>query len=157
MGVPTSEDGYTPAIPRREDHEVNKGHVVALGGGTKNNILLLEIWRGGVYRVEIFSKRLFGWYKDRKKKRKTSILRDAEKNHGRFCPSPPPPPPILLAKLRLPVLGLYLSHKALPVTTGTVPFFLPVTFPVCIADHNKFLLHVAKLRQKSLQFKSVNR
>ena len=34
MGVPTSEVGYTPAMPRREDHEVHKGHVVALGGGT---------------------------------------------------------------------------------------------------------------------------
>jgi len=36
MGVPTSEVGYTPAMPRREDHEVHKGHVVALGGGGKN-------------------------------------------------------------------------------------------------------------------------
>ena len=27
MGVPTSEVGYTPAMPRREDHEVHKGHV----------------------------------------------------------------------------------------------------------------------------------
>jgi hypothetical protein len=32
MGVPTSEDSYSPAMPRREDHEVHKGHVVALGG-----------------------------------------------------------------------------------------------------------------------------
>ena len=30
MGVRTSEVGYTPAMPRREDHEVHKGHVVAL-------------------------------------------------------------------------------------------------------------------------------
>jgi len=30
MGVPTSEVGYTPAMPRKEDHEVHKGHVVAL-------------------------------------------------------------------------------------------------------------------------------
>ena len=30
MGVPTSEVGYTPAMPRREDHEVHKGHVVAM-------------------------------------------------------------------------------------------------------------------------------
>ena len=30
MGVPTSEVGYTPAMPRREDHEVHKRHVVAL-------------------------------------------------------------------------------------------------------------------------------
>jgi len=30
MGVPTSEVSYTPAMPRREDHEVHEGHVVAL-------------------------------------------------------------------------------------------------------------------------------
>ena len=35
MGVPTSEVGYTPAMPRREDHEVHKGHVVALGNEIK--------------------------------------------------------------------------------------------------------------------------
>jgi len=33
MGVPTSEVGYTSAMPRREDHEVHKD-VGALGGGT---------------------------------------------------------------------------------------------------------------------------
>jgi hypothetical protein len=31
MDVPTSEVGYTSAITGREDHEVHKGHVVALG------------------------------------------------------------------------------------------------------------------------------
>jgi hypothetical protein len=31
MGVPTSEVGYTSAITGRGDHEVHKGHVVALG------------------------------------------------------------------------------------------------------------------------------
>jgi hypothetical protein len=30
MGFPTTEVGYTPVMPRREDHEVHKGHVVAL-------------------------------------------------------------------------------------------------------------------------------
>ena len=30
MGFPTSEVGYTSAMPRREDHEVHKGHVVAM-------------------------------------------------------------------------------------------------------------------------------
>jgi len=35
MGVPTSEVGYTPAMPRREEREVHKGHVVALGGGVR--------------------------------------------------------------------------------------------------------------------------
>jgi len=27
MGIPTSEVGYTSAMPRREDHEVRKRHV----------------------------------------------------------------------------------------------------------------------------------
>ena len=31
MGVPTSEVGYTAAMPTRVDYEVHKGHVVALG------------------------------------------------------------------------------------------------------------------------------
>jgi hypothetical protein len=30
MGVPTSEVGYTSATTGREDHEVHKGHVVAV-------------------------------------------------------------------------------------------------------------------------------
>jgi len=30
MGVPTSEVGYPPAMPRREDLETPQGHVVAL-------------------------------------------------------------------------------------------------------------------------------
>jgi len=30
MGVPNSEVGYTSAMPRREDHEVHKRHVVAM-------------------------------------------------------------------------------------------------------------------------------
>ena len=44
MGVPTSEVGYTPAMPRREDHEVHKGHVVALGGSslTKGNPAVVD-------------------------------------------------------------------------------------------------------------------
>jgi hypothetical protein len=43
MGVPTSEVGYIPAMPRREDHEVHKGHVVALEEKKKtqyNNLVL---------------------------------------------------------------------------------------------------------------------
>ena len=31
MGVPNSEVGYNPAMPRREHNEVHKGHVAALG------------------------------------------------------------------------------------------------------------------------------
>jgi hypothetical protein len=38
MGVPTSEVGYTLATTRRGDHEVHKGHVVALEGGKKKNL-----------------------------------------------------------------------------------------------------------------------
>ena len=30
MGVPNSEVGYTPAMPRREGHKIHKGHLVAL-------------------------------------------------------------------------------------------------------------------------------
>jgi hypothetical protein len=33
MGVPTAEVGYTSATAGRGDHEVHKGHVVALWGG----------------------------------------------------------------------------------------------------------------------------
>jgi hypothetical protein len=32
MGVPALEVGYTSATTGRGDHEVHKGHVVALGG-----------------------------------------------------------------------------------------------------------------------------
>ena len=42
MGVPTSEVGYTPAMPRREDHEVHEGHVVEFGGGLCLYCLLLH-------------------------------------------------------------------------------------------------------------------
>jgi hypothetical protein len=35
MGFPTSEVGYTLAMPRREDHEAHKGHVVVLEGKKK--------------------------------------------------------------------------------------------------------------------------
>ena len=44
MGVPTSEVGYTPAMSRREDHEVRKRHVVALGK-KKSVQLLSEMFR----------------------------------------------------------------------------------------------------------------
>jgi hypothetical protein len=38
MGVPTSEVGYTSATTGRGDHEVYKGHVVALGRGDILNL-----------------------------------------------------------------------------------------------------------------------
>jgi len=31
MGVPTSEVGYTSAMPKREDQEVRQGHVGGIG------------------------------------------------------------------------------------------------------------------------------
>ena len=34
-GRPNLRVGYISAMPRRQDHEVHKGHVVALGGGGK--------------------------------------------------------------------------------------------------------------------------
>jgi len=37
MGIPTSEVGYTSAMPRREDHEVRKGYVGGGGIGRKKN------------------------------------------------------------------------------------------------------------------------
>jgi len=38
MGVPNSEVGYTPAMPRREDHEVHKDVWWHWGGGTCGGI-----------------------------------------------------------------------------------------------------------------------
>jgi len=43
MGVPTSEVGYTPAMPRREDHEVHKGHVMALEKEKKNTGFVMSV------------------------------------------------------------------------------------------------------------------
>jgi len=51
MGVPTSEVGYTSAMPRREDHEVRKGHV---GHWIKKKyyiILLCATMAQSVYRL----------------------------------------------------------------------------------------------------------
>ena len=39
MGIPTSEVGYTPAMPRREDHEVHKR---TCGGIGKKNLLRMR-------------------------------------------------------------------------------------------------------------------
>jgi len=46
MGVPTSEVGYTSAMPRREDHEFQKnmwGH-----GGEKNSKMIIVFSSGNV-------------------------------------------------------------------------------------------------------------
>jgi hypothetical protein len=46
MGVPTSDVGYTSATNGRGDHEVRKGHVVALaqkrGGGAEIIIIIIK-------------------------------------------------------------------------------------------------------------------
>jgi len=38
MGVPASEVGYTPAMPRREDHEVHKDMWGHWCGGEGDNV-----------------------------------------------------------------------------------------------------------------------
>jgi hypothetical protein len=40
MGVPTSAVGYTSVTTGRGDHEVHKGHVVALGKNYLANIVI---------------------------------------------------------------------------------------------------------------------
>jgi len=47
MGVPTSEVGYTSAMPRREEHEVHKGMWGHWGGGGWSSQIL------GVYNSPI--------------------------------------------------------------------------------------------------------
>jgi hypothetical protein len=52
MGVPTSEVGYTSATTEKGDHEVHKGHVVALAKKTfssssNNNVKKHYSGRGG--------------------------------------------------------------------------------------------------------------
>ena len=51
MGVPTSEVGYTPTMPRREDHEVHKGHVVALDQKKKKSYVHCVVRRTKKNRV----------------------------------------------------------------------------------------------------------
>jgi len=54
MGVPTSEVGYTSAMPRREDHEVRKGHVGHWWGG-EYYYYYYYYYYGGVFVVVFFS------------------------------------------------------------------------------------------------------
>jgi hypothetical protein len=49
MGVPTAEYGYTSATTGRGDHEVHKGHVVAL---EKNIIRMIKKTLGWVRHVK---------------------------------------------------------------------------------------------------------
>jgi hypothetical protein len=43
LGVPTSEVGYTSATTGRGDHEVHKGHVMALAKKNAKNVRLSEL------------------------------------------------------------------------------------------------------------------
>jgi hypothetical protein len=55
MGVPTSEVGYTSATAGRGDHEVHKGHVVALAKKTqilRGNTSYHEIQATAAYNVK---------------------------------------------------------------------------------------------------------
>jgi hypothetical protein len=45
MGVPTSEVGYTSATTGRGDHEVHKGHVVALVKKIYSILTCIPIYR----------------------------------------------------------------------------------------------------------------
>ena len=56
MGVPTSEVGYTPAMPRREGHEVHKGHVVALD--KKKITGLFSVHSHGLQNVKCHEKQI---------------------------------------------------------------------------------------------------
>jgi hypothetical protein len=49
MGVPTSEVGYTSATAERGDHEVHKGHVVALGEKNIRNLVKRISRNQGIY------------------------------------------------------------------------------------------------------------
>jgi len=59
MGVPTSEVGYTSAMPRREDHEVRKGHVGHWIKKIKKNCWIniknakFRVWRCGTTTIEV--------------------------------------------------------------------------------------------------------
>jgi len=44
MGVPTSEVGFTPAMPRREDHEVHKDMSGDRGGAFILKSETVETW-----------------------------------------------------------------------------------------------------------------
>jgi hypothetical protein len=68
----------------------------------KNNFLATE-YKRSKYKNKVFSKRLFGWCKNRKKEKPAFWRRNrgiwVYNTHGRFLP--PPPLPMLLAKLCL--------------------------------------------------------
>jgi hypothetical protein len=59
MGVPTLEVGYTSATTGRGDHEVRKGHVVALGGGGGNYAWVFELESSTLLLWLKFSLQLF--------------------------------------------------------------------------------------------------
>ena len=48
MGVLTSEVGYPPVMPRREDHEVHKDMWWHWGGDYSKSVIYMSILRGDV-------------------------------------------------------------------------------------------------------------
>jgi len=66
MGVPTSEVGYTSAMPRREDHEVRKGHVghwIKKKVGKKRPSIHLCVLRGSQSKQGLFLYNgITGWF-----------------------------------------------------------------------------------------------
>jgi len=48
MGVPTSEVGYTSAMPRREDHDVHKDMWGHRGGKERKKKKLTSLWSGNL-------------------------------------------------------------------------------------------------------------
>jgi len=62
MGIPTSEVGYIPAMPRREDHEVHKGRVVALDqkipyyGGSRRQYAYIGVDAVIIQEIVIFER-----------------------------------------------------------------------------------------------------
>jgi len=59
MGVPTSEVGYTPAMPRSVDHEVHKdmwwhwtkkNHNIQMAGEVCHPLCVCENWKGYVVK-----------------------------------------------------------------------------------------------------------
>jgi hypothetical protein len=56
MGVPALEVGYISATTGRGDHEVHKGHVVALGRGEKHKdqCTFLTISHSGILKIRNF-------------------------------------------------------------------------------------------------------
>ena len=88
-----SQVGYTPAMPRREDHEVHKGHVVALEKKSKSiqtsNFMKIRPAGAELFLADGQTDRQTHKHKDRQTDRHTSIRTDRhaeDKNRfSQFC------------------------------------------------------------------------